>query len=147
VLLNRNESKSFFRLFFSFCRWQVSGLPSFFALKCTENREKIAGIISVIFKTRLTNTFKYFHQPTAGSFTAIFFVQKCTENREKIAGIISVIFKTRLTNTFKYFHQPSAGCFTAIFLGCKNQMDFVFDTLVPFPKNGLFALKSPGVHW
>jgi hypothetical protein len=65
----------------------------------------------------------------------LFFALKCTENREKIAGIISVIFKTRLTNTFKYFHQPSAGCFTAIFLGCKNQMDFVFDTLVPFPKN------------
>jgi hypothetical protein len=76
-----------------------------------------------------------------------FFALKCTENREKIAGIISVIFKTRLTNTFKYFHQPTAGSFTAICLGCKNQMDFVFDTLVPFLKNGLFALKSPGVHW
>ena len=44
---------------------------TFLALKCTETA-KFPGIISVIFKTGLINTFKYFRQPMAGSFTAIF---------------------------------------------------------------------------
>jgi hypothetical protein len=77
--------------------------------------------------------------------TATFFVLKCTETAE-IAGIISVIFKTALINTFKYLHQLTAGSFTAIFLGSKNQMDFVFDTLVPFEKMDFLALKIAGDH-